>query len=347
MASTLKILSSTLDKWIDRPATSWHAMVHLSNQYESAYSAAKEVNRLLVSAPKEVGGEIAINITENQLNDLRRKRVLFSNFADSIHYEIADLVDNPYTFDLENVIKSAYELDPMNFKTDNKLFGNSASSGSLATLISSTINDFLTRLVFNANSMVLDVDEESEDVKNTISAAKFWQREFKKSDEVQKIASKFIKANETSWNKKSPEEKLKLLNQYCNDVGNVLNECSHSKENNGDGIGLAVKYASQDPYYSSSSQALGYVYANLNGTVYIHDDYGKNDPSFDLCSAINTITHEVRHQFQEHAISEKDTYNIPTDLETNWSLSYEEHPEYWTRPIEVDARAFAGFSATY
>lgn len=75
-----------------------------------------------------------------------------------------------------------------------------------------------------------------------------------------------------------------------------------------------------------------------------------NDPTgmYSVDKLIDTLTHEMRHQYQEYQ-EWKFSTDLPTDLISPWSFwnyisSSDDYDEYYRQPVEADAKAFAALS---
>jgi hypothetical protein len=339
-----KTFFSEISFWLDNPTRNWSGMGSVSNRFEAGFHAVSRLNRILENAPRDVGGPIAFRITPNRLDNLRIRRLILKTFVDSIHYEIAERVDMPFAKSLEHVMETVYDLKPENFRVRKD--GLFASSGqSLKTLLLSITADEEIRKAFLEQIEMLEDSEPDYSMQVAIAEAKYWIAEFEKAEDIHLLAQDFIDKNERDWPSKTPEERKALLQEYAISAGEVMDNPKwydffgfHKP------IVRAVAWISEDPNAGGSTTAYGYTYAqSRNGIVYLNDSFGTGDPAeFDMHKALNTVTHETRHQYQAAADVDTTRYNTPESLSEAWFNS--KYKDYWKKPIEVDARAFAGLA---
>lgn len=80
-------------------------------------------------------------------------------------------------------------------------------------------------------------------------------------------------------------------------------------------LGLELLWVSQDTIGEGLAEAYGYFYGLIDCPVFLNDNYGASEKmNYNIHSVINTITHEVRLQFQFHAVNNPDTYQTPEYL---------------------------------
>lgn len=103
------------------------------------------------------------------------------SFIDGIHYELSELIDTPFTLGLEPIIKRAYELNPKDYIISSSVFNNFNGTTSLKSLFSNLANDFESKLLLAFKATQFSFYEPSQEFKNTIKNAKFWQRDFEKA----------------------------------------------------------------------------------------------------------------------------------------------------------------------
>lgn len=69
---------------------------------------------------------------------------------------------------------------------------------------------------------------------------------------------------------------------------------------------------------------------------------------------LDTVSHETYHSFQRKAIVRPSHFNVPKAGAQIWRINFsnyirpEQNPErYWTQPVEVSARLFAGYAVNH
>lgn len=334
-------LVSDMSSWIDPPARQWNSVGGQNDNLEYALAAAQDANSLLSTARPEVGSTIPLAISNADLEEIRRRRIICKTFTDGIHYEVAELVDEPFSLALEPVINAVYDLNPKDFKVKRGIFGW-GKADTLEDLLIDTIQDTSLKEAFEKQCKNLDEDEVSAGLKEALKEAKFWEKEFEKAREIEAIAQTFYDKYSAQWDSMTQAEQIDALKKYSTQISDIM-DARKWYEPFRKHIVFDVQWATQDTYGSGSSGAYGYTYSSQPGIIYINDSFGTgNPPQFDLQKLINTVTHETRHQYQTEAVNNPDRFNVPTNMQTDWSS----RPiDYWTRPIEIDARAFAGMAA--
>ena len=100
----------------------------------------------------------------------------------------------------------------------------------------------------------------------------------------------------------------------------------------------------QYPNNPPTSLKWGYTYpTNKDGIAYMNDAFGSGDPKvFDINNMLNTLTHEVRHQYQQQAATDTGRFGSES-IAGLWDMS-KQGTVYHLMPIEIDARAFAALT---
>lgn len=332
------------------PAEIWNGMnEHTSNNFEPALTAAENVNDTLGTAD-DLGGPITIGITQAELVKLREDFMVIKSFIDGIHYEVAELIDVPFTQKLEPVLQQSYDLNPESFRTEKDFFSIPRGE-SLQELISSVIVDETTKSKILAMIETLDGDEISQDLKDAIADARFWAEEFEKAEVISAIQQRFYEEHADEWDSLSKDERIELLEEYAIEIGRVLDEKQWYEFFRGNEILSDVRWHSENPE-SGSPTAFGYTYsARRDGIIYINDDFATgNPPKYDFSKVINTVTHETRHQYQNQVVHNTERFDTPSSIVSRLDRDNAINtgsPTYWEKPIEVDARGFAALCSFY
>lgn len=139
----------------------------------------------------------------------------------------------------------------------------------------------------------------------------------------------FTEEKLSEWPNYSPEERANILNEGAYAIGKEL------------GINMkGIKFESMEPESRGMNSGDGYVVLNSD-VLY--------DPNL-IVDAIDTFTHESRHQLQFEAIEHPENFNIDPDVIESWRNNLYsgyirpewDFEEYTKQPVERDAVKFAG-----
>lgn len=131
------------------------------------------------------------------------------------------------------------------------------------------------------------------------------------------------------WPNHSPEERAEILNEGAYIIGKEL------------GINIkGIKFESMEPESRGMNSGDGYLVLNSD-VLY--------DPSL-IVDAMDTVTHESRHQLQFEAIEHPENFNIDPEVIESWRNNFYsgyikpewDFEEYTKQPVERDAVNFAG-----
>ena len=133
-----------------------------------------------------------------------------------------------------------------------------------------------------------------------------------------------------NWDNMTPEEREVYLDEYSAALGEML--------------GTGPIDCVIDPEVDPGT----YGYTNgQDGTLHLNPELVENPEH--LALLLNTVTHEVRHCFQQEVIEHPENFpNIPPELISQWEYEFYNYtdgaydPEaYANQYIEIDARSFA------
>jgi hypothetical protein len=278
-------------------------------------------------------GNLRIPLSYDDIESLNEKRRRLVSFSNAIHYEISELIDNPFSIRVAEILEAAYSLDPKNYKavTGRLLFWNTETS--LGDLLLSIIIDSQLKADFDNRINALNNDKPSAQLKDAITEARFWQSEFNKSNECQRIAAEVFTANvRSNWDSMTRAERETIVQSYSNQISQVL-----FKKN------TTVVY---------DAGGFGYSQSGGRRRISINPDfvtYSNPEGSYTVDKVIDTLTHEMRHQYQHQVTSSwTNKYKASDDLLSQWNAPYIQsstnYTDYYRQEVERDARAFAALS---
>lgn len=132
------------------------------------------------------------------------------------------------------------------------------------------------------------------------------------------------------WDSLSFKSKTMMIQEYANQVAKAFE----------------LKIYGGVFFEEMQSCILGYN--NGDGSIYLNDNYIK-DNRISPIELIDTITHELRHQYQYETI--KGLHRVPEDVQKEWQTGHEEYTlgapyvydpwGYIYNPLEIDAN-YAG-----
>jgi hypothetical protein len=252
-------------------------------------------------------------------------------FCNSIHDEISQLIDNPFAIDISQTSQKAYDLNPSDIKIQAGSFLGIPLNISLTKIIKSSIIDEDLKKDFKNKYKKLDRDKPSTSLKDSIKNAYFWENEYEKSNECQKIAADIFTPKVCKeWPNLTENKKKDIIEQYVNKIGNILGS--------GTQIVKEIKY-----------DADGFGYASPNGTVSINDDFvTTSNKNYSVDKMIDTLTHETRHVYQFEVKDNPKKYGVSNITLKKWEKPYvsssKNYNKYYEQEVEKDARSFAALS---
>jgi hypothetical protein len=319
----------------------------LINYLYDAFDEAQEIEKY-VARQGDIGSA-RIPVTMNELELLNEKRRKLVSFANGIHYEIYDLVDNPFCLSLSKTIDKAYKLNPSDMKVVTDKFLLWEDKTSLADLLVSTLIDKKLKKDFEGKYKALDKDKPSKNLSEAMKEAKFWNNEFKKSEKCQKIAEEiFTQDVRDNWATYSEKKRKSIIEKYVDMIGQVF----YGDRNWWDKLwGNHPSNIDSVEYTLTKDGSFGL--ATLNGSIEINYRF-VTDPSknYSIDKVIDTLTHETRHQYQQDVWKNPKKYSVPDSLRKEWDNSnYKStknpkvtYSDYYLQEVERDARAFAAVS---
>jgi len=332
-------LKSTDSIWVSKIGKEWYTGDPL--KFVSNLEQCHPDIEWAVSLVESAGtiGSLSLPYPKSSIADLHAGRVLLSSFALSIHYEVSEKIDSPLGVSLGDTLEAATELDPDRFEVIRERPFWFDEHIKLIDLVDRLeISDQLKDDLKN-KLQVLDDDELSESLQQDIIEARYWDEEFVKSRDCAKAAEAIFTPDvRANWETMTADDRTALLAQYAEQVGVIMGEGN-------DIIGSFLPDITGNGYGSN----------NGLGTVRINELFVTgNVLQFDLDKAIETVTHEVRHQEQSESYISGESiavspYNPPVNLIEEWRKPYPNpttnYTEYFAHAKERDARGFAALAA--
>lgn len=263
-----------------------------------------------------------------ELDEKRRKMVYFCN---AIHYEISQLVDNPFGIRMGELLDEAFSLDPQNFKLREGTplwWGNMKT---LKELLIETIIDEQLKKDFEMKCKDLDEDMPSKSLQDAIKELKFWEKEFAKSDQWEEIAAAHFSDNiRNKWATMTEEQRKKVIEAYIYKLDKAF-------------IGKETSVGYDAPGYGVCG----------GSHLRINEQFVKDaTKEYSVDKVIDTLNHEMRHRYQNLVKKNPAFYGISDGLAIEWGKTYipydinkKNFDDYYRQDVERDARAVAGLSS--
>ena len=317
--------------WIDISDFLYNSMGTVCTKMKSVISCAYKAIAT-VSATGDIGS-LDISITSNDIEILNEKRRKLVYFANGIHYEIDELVDNPFSIAIGNIVEDAIGLNPSDISVFPKYTGILSECTSLTSLVGFSVMDEELKKDFEVRAYILDNDVLSYEVEQAIKEADYWEGEYQKAIECGKIVDNiFTDEVRKNWASLSVDEREMYLEQYRREIALVMGE------------GMDV--SAEPMKFTASEYGLSYPgrsHIEIN-PAFVENPTG----NYSLDKAIDTVTHETRHQYQNTIKladeKEKGRTDAPDDLISGWYKQYDSKKDYdlyYHSLKEMDARAFA------
>ena len=115
-------------------ASRWNSgdVSSIADDFTAALLSAEEVMR----ATDTISMPISINITQGEIDELRRRQQIMVETTPDIHGEVDELIDNPFVRELSGLLENVYSLNPT--ETLNSYIPSSASTIFFTNLVLST-----------------------------------------------------------------------------------------------------------------------------------------------------------------------------------------------------------------
>jgi hypothetical protein len=337
-------MKSIAGDWVTVTST-WYN--DIAGRVDALYNAAAEA-MLAVQVVENQGdiGSLTVPVTDGELEEHNENRRRIVTFCTSIHYEIEELVDNPFSVTTTGILQNLYDLDPkdINVRTGQFLF--ISVSTTLADLLISTFANHALRQQFLNECTELDDDAPNVNLLDSMKEALFWENEFKMSHEIERIAQEvFPDEVRKKWSTMTQAAREQLATEYALRIGERMKEGRTWWDKlfgSNSSVVTEVKF---------DAGGFGVSYSGT-GTISINPDFVANPAgSYSIDKMIETLTHETRHAYQHDATANPEAYGIPDSLLAQWSAPYISASDptwgyagYFDQEVERDARGFAGVS---
>jgi hypothetical protein len=233
-------------------------------------------------------------------------------------------------------------------KSGKKFFTLSKKCGirsyTLSNLLSSTYVDDKLKNDFLKQCETLDNDkiEPSSNLGEAIKESVFWENEFKKSAECERIAEEiFTLQVREQWVNYTEDERKVIIENYAQRIGQVF----YGEREFWD------KLLNKHPSIIENFEytAKGFGVSNGYGNIAVNPAFAASPvKDYSVDKIIDTVTHEVRHEYQKLIKKDPDGFGIPRRLLNEWNQPYipskPDYVPYYEQDVERDARAFAALS---
>lgn len=329
-------MKSVIAEWVDCSDLYFNTVSgnNVTTLYD-ALQAAQDAEAAVVGAGDI--GSVTLSVTYNDIEILNEKRRRLVSFCNGIHYEISQIVDNPFAVKAGELMNRAYDLNPedYNFTTPKGWwFIKWDKTITLQDLMMEITTDEKLKEDFSDRFNKLDDDESPYELDELYLEAKYWEAEFKKSDECQQIAEEvFTPEVRANWSTMSEADRKKVVEDYVDQISNVMFGKDTTVKFNASGYGV-----------SSPGGFLG-----IGRKIAINPGFVSN-PTQDYCIdlLIDSVTHEMRHQYQDQQLNHPNKYDTPDSVMNGWILPYPDSSKdfdaYYRHPKEIDANGFAALS---
>lgn len=265
------------------------------------------------------------NDVEHLIEDLRR----FVFFANGIHYEISEFVDNPFSLDMGSAAEDIIDLNPSDYKYVKSKFLFIKNYLSLTDLVSATIDDDALKKSFDDMAKKLDKDKMSKELKRSIEEAEFWKEQFDLAERIDKATDEYFTPElRAAWPTMTEAERKKCVQEYKDILSKQF----------GGFWGLVHKKV------TFTESGYGCAYGNNHigiNPLFVTAPVGM----YSLDKLIDTMTHEMRHRYQDKNDHKKSTAkNIRDEWNRPYIESDKDYDGYYRQPVEEDAKAFAALA---
>lgn len=308
----------------------------LYNAVEAAENAVEEVN-----SQGDIGN-LMCPVTASDIERHNEKRRKIVSFCNAIHYEGSELIDNPFCLKISEAAQQSYDLNPSEIKVKTGSFLGMSLNSSLIKLLMTTHIDDSLKEDFEKKYKTLDRDIPSSTLKDAIKETLFWEKEFKKSAVCQTIAEEvFTEDVRGAWDTMTRDERRDIIETYADRIGREL----YGERNWWD------KFWGNHPSVVKKVDynADGFGVSHGDGTIAINERFvSDSKKNYSVDKVIDTLTHEIRHEYQAEVKGNPEKYGVPDSLLNEWNQPYigskSGYLSYYQQPVEADAKAFAALS---
>lgn len=279
------------------------------------------------------------SITNDDIEKLVENLRKFIYFCNGIHYEISELVDTPFSIKMGELAMDTVEINPSDYKYSKPKFLWFKEYFSITDLIGATIDDENLKKSFNDLVKKLDEDEVSIDLKDSIKEANWWQEQFKMAEEIDKTTDEiFTPEVRSKWVSMTADERDKYIQKYKNKLDKIYFGWRGKVPND-------VEYIiNQDANGNFEQKGYGAAYSNPHNYIKVNESFKENPTGmYSVDKLIDTMTHEMRHRYQEI-----NTSDMPDSIRDEWNQQYisssNNYYLYYRQPVEEDAKAFAALA---
>lgn len=331
---------------------------------ETAYQEAQKAIAVAITEHADIGS-LDLLVSRSELELLGENRRRLRSFAQGVHYEISERVDNRFSVQMRDTVAKAYALRPEDIQVRTGRAFSRTRTTSLAGLLEAKLTDDDLRSDFQARVDALNNNEKSVELQQSILEAEFWQSEFVMAREIQGITERiFTDRIRANWEDKTPEERIAIMEQLTSEIMAVMFASLPAnrrgevvfKRLNDDG---EYEYITGNGLMSPGGGGSGVDLIGLNPNF---RDYATGN--FSLDQLIRVVVHEVRHSYQwevrdwirqdEETRGPNPFPRIPYSVMIDWGRDYIRYNrldpplgnfmQYYLQPVEVDANAFAGLA---
>jgi hypothetical protein len=342
------IIKSNIEAWFNNSNEIDGRMRWAVDNLETAYEEAQKTVDIADRA-SEIGS-LSLSVSNDELELLGENRRRLRSFAQGIHYEISERVDNRFSMQMSTTVDRAYALRPEDIQVHaGRILGVDITTN-LLNVVLATFTDWDLASDFQSRVRALDNSEKSTELAQAILEAEFWQDQFRMAREIQEITEQiFTDEVRELWAGMTPEERVALMEQLMDESMAVM---------------FADLPSNRTGELVFDARGKGVMRRGEGGSWWNFniDEIGFN-PSFrDIATGnysvdamIRVMVHEVRHSYQWQVRHGRGSFpDIPDSVQYDWRREYIAlnglpYPQgnfmaYYLQPVELDANAFAGLA---